>query len=197
VSLKAPSSDVPSLQLKVRDVPVTTLFRIGRRKSGEPYFGISGAYRFDDPAKAFGTCYCGQDLDTAIAETILHDELPDHGQFKIHKDEFSTRYLVRFTGGILKLADIRGADLKKLGGDNSLSAEYPYNVTQLWSAAVHNHPANVDGFIFVSKQINTKKAFVVYSRARSKFAAATYAPLLGALGLSKAKARLGIVTLGP
>jgi hypothetical protein len=125
LSLKAPSSDFPALQLKVRDVTVTTLFRIGRRNSGEPYFGISGAYRFDDPAKAFGTCYCGQDLDTAIAETILHDELPDHGQFKIHQDEFSTRYLVRFTGGILKLADLRGGDLKKLGGDNSLSAGSP------------------------------------------------------------------------
>lgn len=201
VPLNAPSPDFSSLQLKVLDVSVTTLRRVGRHASGEPYFGNSGAYRFDDPAKVFGTCYCGQTLDTAIAETILHDELPDKGQFTIHQDEFSKRFLVRFTagtdGGILKLADLTGAHLKKLGGNNALSADHPYNVTQLWGTAVHVHPTNVDGFIFVSKQLNTKKAIVVFNRAETKFGSATFTPLMSARGLSQAKNRLGIVTIGP
>ena len=54
---------------------------------------------------------------------------------------------------MLKLADLTGQNLKRIGGDNSLSAEYPYDMTQQWSAAVNAHPANVDGFIFVSKQL--------------------------------------------
>lgn len=199
--LNAPSSNFSNLPLKICEVSVTKLRRVGRHDSNEPFFGNSGAYRFDDPAKVFGTCYCGQELDTAIAETILHDELPDEGQFKVHQDEFTKRYLVKFTagshGGILKLADLTGANLKKLGGNNSLSADHPYDVTQLWSAAVHNHPANVDGFIFISKQINTKKALVVFHRAQSKFGAAAYTPLLSAPGLSQSKTRLGIVTIGP
>lgn len=199
--LNAPSADFSTLPLKVRDVSVTTLKRIGRHASGEPYFGKSAAYRFDDPAKVFGTCYCGQVLDTAIAETILHDELPDKGQFRIHQDEFTNRQFVRFTagtgGGILKLADLTGTHLKKLGGSNALSADHPYDVTQLWGAAVHDHPAKVDGFIFVSKQLNTKKAIVVFDRARPKFGKADYTPLASAPGLTQAKNRLGIVTIGP
>lgn len=199
--LNAPAADFSTLPLKVRDVSVTTLKRVGRHGSGEPYFGKSAAYRFDDPAKVFGTCYCGQILDTAIAETILHDELPDKGQFRIHQDEFTNRHLVRFTagtdGGILKLADLTGAHLIKLGGNNALSADHPYDVTQLWGAAVHNHPATVDGFIFVSKQLNTKKAIVVFDRAKSKFSKADYVPLSSAPGLTQAKNRLGIVTIGP
>ena len=83
--LNAPASDFAQLPLKIRDFVVTRLRRVSRHGAGEPFFGNSGAYRFDDPAKAFGTCYCGQELDTAIAETILHDELPDQGQFRIHQ----------------------------------------------------------------------------------------------------------------
>jgi hypothetical protein len=201
VPLNAPSSDFSTLPLKIRDVSVTLLRRIGRRESGEPYFGVNGAYRFDDPDKIFGTCYCGQQLDTAIAETILHDELPERGRFKIHQDEFTKRYLVQFSagagGGVLKLADLTGAHLKKLGGDNALSADHPYDTTQRWAAAVHAHPAHVDGFIFVSRQLNTKKAFVLFDRARPKFATVTYTPLHKVPGLAQAKSRLGIVTIGP
>lgn len=89
--LNAPAPDFAQLPLKIHAVPVTRLRRVSRHGAGEPFFGNSGAYRFDDPARVFGTCYCGLALDTAIAETILHDELPEQGQFRIHEDEFMHR----------------------------------------------------------------------------------------------------------
>ena len=149
--LQPPATDFSDLPLHIKEVSVTSLKRVGRRNSGEPYFGRHAAYRFDDPNKQFGTCYCGQQLDTAIAETVLHDEIPEKGEFKIRQEEIDTRYLVTFAAGTdngtLKLADLTGQHLKRLGGDNSLSAEYPYDMTQRWSAAVHAHPDAVDGFI--------------------------------------------------
>jgi hypothetical protein len=158
VALQPPPTHFGSLVLSVKDVSVTSLKRIGRHGNGEPYFGKNAAYRFDDPNKLFGTCYCGKELDTAIAETVLHDEMPDGGQFQIRQEEFDTRFLVTFTagsnGGMLKLANLTGPDLKRMGGDNSLSAEHPYDVTQQWGAAVNAHPSKVDGFFFISKQLN-------------------------------------------
>lgn len=201
VPLKPPPADFHELPLKIKKVSVTTLKRIGRHASGEPYFGKHASNRFDDPAKAFGTCYCGQQLDTAIGETVLHDELPEKGQFRMRQEDIDARYLVTFgTGdenGVLKLADLTGANLKRLGGDNSLSADHPYDVSQQWAAAVHAHPGNVDGFLYVSKQLNDKRAVVVFDRARKKFGVCTYTPLAKAAGLAQAKRRLGIVTIAP
>jgi hypothetical protein len=200
MALQPPAADFSDLPLHIKEVSVTSLKRVGRRNTGEPYFGKHAAYRFDDPNKRFGTCYCGQQLDTAIAETVLHDEVPEKGLFKIRQEDIDARYLVTFSAGadhgMLKLADLTGQHLKRMGGDNSLSAEYPYDVTQKWGAAVNAHPANVDGFIFVSRQLNSKRAIVVFDRAKAKFGPPTYTSLTKAPGLTQAKKRLGIVSIG-
>lgn len=200
MALPPPPADFADLPLHIRNVPVTSLRRVGRHDSGEPYFGKNAANRFDDPRKGFGTCYCGQHLDTAIAETVLHDEVPEKGQFKIRQEDIDARYLVTFAEGAgkgeLRLADLTGAHLKRLGGDNSLSAECPYDTTQQWAAAVHAHPANVDGFLFVSRQLNNKRAAVVFDRAGAKFGTATYQLLARARGLAQAKKSLGIACVG-
>ena len=199
--LQPPDPNFSALPLLIKKISVTKLKRIGRHATGEPYFGKHAANRFDDPNKHFGTCYCGQHLDTAIAETVLHDEVPQNAQFKIRHEDMEARYLVSFEAGtdngILKLADLTGPHLKRIGGDNSLSAEYPYDTTQQWSAAVHAHGANVDGFLFVSNQLNNKRAVVVFDRAKAKFGTPTYTPLSKVSGLNQAKKRLGIVVFGP
>jgi len=144
----------------------------------------------------YGTCYCGLDLDTAVAESILHDELPKNGIFEIARSELSTKFLSKFapamSKGVLTVAELTGHNLKRLGGDNSISSEYPYDMTQLWSAAVHAHPAGVDGIMFVSRQLNTKKAVVVFDRAASEIGPATYTKLAAAPGFARTKSRLGI-----
>ena len=197
VSLPSPSVDFSDLPLRIKEIAETSLKRIGRRNTGEPYFGKHAANRFDDPDRRFGACYCGLQLDTAIAESVLHDELPEKGQFWIQQEEIAARYLVTFAAGnhegVLRLADLTGQHLKRIGGNNSLSAEYPYDVTQQWAAAVHAHPAHVDGFLFVSKQLNDKRAAVLFDRAQNKLGAPSYTPLLGVRGLTQANNRLGIV----
>lgn len=201
MALAAPATNFATLKLPAREIRVDRLHRISGHDSGEPYFGKRGVYRFDDPARRYGTCYCGLDLDTAIAESILHDELPIDGVFELAESQLTSRYLVKFAprsgGATLTFADLTGHSLKRLGADNAISSEYPYGMPQAWSAAVHAHPANVDGILFVSRQLNTKKAAVLFDRASRKLGTATYADLSSVRGLAAAKARLGIRVVFP
>lgn len=201
MALSAPAKNFNSLSLPTRQVRVDKLRRISRHDCGEPYFGRRGVYRFDDPEKRYGTCYCGFDLDTAIAESLLHDELPENGIFEIAQTQLTTQFLVRFSptapNGVLTVADLTGHSLKRLGADNSISSEHPYDIPQLWSAAVHAHPSHVDGILFVSRQLNTKKAVVLFDRAGPKFGSATYTKLGSARGLATTKRKLGIKVVYP
>ncbi|MBC7601332.1 MAG: RES family NAD+ phosphorylase [Ramlibacter sp.] len=193
--LAPPPKNFNAISLPTKQVRIDALRRITSFKSGEPYFGRRNVYRFDDIKKAYGTCYCGLDL-TAVAETLLHDQLPENGVFDVACSQFTDKHIVRFTpaavGGMLTLADLTGYSLKRLGGDNSISSEYPYDTPQLWSMAVHAHPNRVDGIVFVSRQLNTKKAVVVFDRAGAKLGTPTYTRLTSASGLARTKNKLGI-----
>ena len=179
--LRKPPRSLHQHALPIVEIEVSRLVRVSRRSTGEPYFGRTGANRFDDPghpkAQRYGTCYCGLDLQVAMAETLLHDEVPVHGRFALAYSEFADRYRVRFDGTRLRLANLTGADLKAFAGDGSLSTIVPYDVPQQWSRAIHRHPDGVDGILYVSRHVNTKKAVVLFDRAQGKLGAASYVPL--------------------
>ena len=195
--LNRPPRNLAKQALATRDIRADLLFRISRHDSGEPYFGVSAAYRFDDnhrnKAKRFGTCYCGFDLDTAIAETMLHDELPVRGAFRLSASDFASRFLVRFAHRqVLTVADLTGVALKRLGGTGALSTILPYDLPQAWSRAVHHHPQQVVGLYYMSRHLNDRPAIVIFSRAAAKLGKATYTPLDTAAGVVAAKASLGL-----
>lgn len=100
--LASPPPTLSRLRLATKTVTASSLYRISRYTSGEPFFGRTALNRFDDrsrPKKGrFGTCYCGMDLETAVAETILHDLMPVKGTFSVPFHEFESRQLVRFHG---------------------------------------------------------------------------------------------------
>ncbi|SHG80828.1 RES family NAD+ phosphorylase [Pollutimonas bauzanensis] len=175
MTLQGPSVDFSSLDLPVIAIGPARLFRISRHKSGEPHFGKSGLNRYDDPrhtlapARRFGTCYFGLTLQCAFAETVLHDRVAHRGAFSLPLAELD-RQVVRFTGTPLQLANLTGAHLKRLGADGSLSTILPYDLPQACSLAVHDHPAKVDGFLYVSRHLNNECAVVVFDRTRKRFA---------------------------
>jgi RES domain len=129
MTLKPPPRKLRELELATLKISAKTLFRISKYPSGEPYFGRSRANRFDDPTnvrkRRFGTCYCGLDLETAIAETLLHDEMPVRGRFNLSYAYFESHQLVAFEGEELNVADLAGVELKTIGGDGSLSTIVP------------------------------------------------------------------------
>lgn len=150
----------------------TTMFRVSSHNTGEPHFGKHQGNRFDDPqltpAARYGTCYFGEDFAVAVAETLLHDRIPENGYFFVERAVIVARYHIDFEGDDLVLADLTGAALKRMGGHAGLSGTSSYKTPQTWSAAIHNHRDKVDGFRYVSRHFNTKMCYVIFDRAAHK-----------------------------
>jgi hypothetical protein len=199
MALAAPSADFATLTLTTVSKSASRLLRVSKYDSGEPHFGRSANNRFDDPdpvaANRFGTCYLAFDAKTAIAETVLHDLMPEAGWFRVAEVELASRYLYRFEDSDLVLVDLTGVPLKRLGGEASISSEVPPKTPQLWAKAIHAHPANVDGILYMSRHLNTKKAVILFDRAASKITAKNYTPMLKARGMKRHLEDLGVVAV--
>jgi hypothetical protein len=165
--LGLPDPDLPQLELDIELVEPSALFRISTHGDGEPYFGRSGGNRFDDPARAYGTCYAGFSLATAVAESLLHDLMPRRGHYLIAAEDIGRRFVHTFSGAPLRLANLTGASLNRLGGHGELSGTPSYELPQAWSSAIFEHPAAVDGFIYMSRLLNTEKAVTLFNRGNA------------------------------
>lgn len=177
------------------------LYRIGTHNTGEPYFQHSGANRFDapgaklaPPAPEYDSCYFGLSLDVAMAETMLHDLSPINGAFKISTSSLEAFYLLRFKGEPLVLADLTGVALKRLDGNADLAGHDPrYDRTQRWALAIFQNPAMVDGFIYMSRHLNSEKAVMLFDRAKPKISVRKPVKLIKASGFRAAATRFNIV----
>jgi RES domain len=191
-----PPRNLASIPISTVQVQPSALYRISRFNSGEPFFGRSASNRFDDPSRIksrrFGTCYLGFSLEVAIAETVLHDEMPNRGRFEIAVQEIENRHCVRFRGKPLTLIDLTGPALKALVGTGAISTTMPYDVPQRWSKALHRHPVAADGIAYMSRHVNTERVVVVFDRARAKLAAQSYTPLAATMGALQALINLRV-----
>lgn len=196
MALSRPPRNLSARTLQTVTLAPAKLFRVSRYNRGEPFLGKRAANRFDDPSvpvgKRFGTCYFGLSLVVAIAETVLHDEMPRNGLFSIAVQEFEHRFLVRFGGDELVLADFTGVALKALAGDGSMSTVMPYALPQGWSRAIYRHPQKVDGLVYMSRHVNDQKAVVLFDRGAHKLRAPRYQPLPDAAGAARALMALRI-----
>lgn len=159
--------------LPVTRVLPRRLVRISQYPAGEPYFGASGSNRFDAPgclagAPEFRSCYFGFSLEVAVAESLLHDELPVDGEFRFSMAALELRHVHRFSGSMLRLLDLTGTTLKRLSGHADLAGTATYALTQQWSLAVFRNPLNFDGFVYMSRHLNTERAVVLFDRAATK-----------------------------
>lgn len=155
--------------------------RISSHSSGEPYFGKWNTNRFDDPSAdptaRYGTCYLGSSLAVAVAETLLHDRKAIKGRFVVEPSVIRARYVVRFGGEPLVLANLTGIALKRLGGHAGLTGTSSYATPKRWSAAIHAHPDKVDGFVYMSRHLNDEQAIVLFDRSRHKLHMLSATPL--------------------
>ncbi len=172
MAISAPGSKFGLFELHIEQVAPASLVRISRYNTNEPYFGKSGGNRFDDPQAVYSTSYFGFTLPCAFAETVLHDEIAGPTGFKLTADQLD-RYVLTFQGELLNVAALYGPHLKNLGGNAAVSSMTPYDIPQQWSRAVHDHPAHVDGFLYMSNHLNDQKALVVFDRAKGKLVVST------------------------
>lgn len=187
---------LPSLpeRLPLVTLPPAALVRVSRHDCGEPHFGRTGGNRFDDPDRGYGTCYFGRSLALAIAETLLHDAVAVRGRFLVHPDSIASRFALGFDGRLLTLADLTGASLKRLGGNAALSGNASYRLPQRWSQAIHRHPDEVDGFLYMSRHLNTEQAVVLFDRAGPAIRLVSATPVPSCTGFAAAAAQLGIAS---
>ena len=195
--LKLPSDALATDKFPKKYISPTRLVRISAYHTGEPYFGKSGNNRFDAPGAVtgtpeFGVCYLGTSLELAMAESILHDEIPVNGAFTITRAQIDGRFALYFGGKPLHLLDLTGPLLKRLGGNADLAGTTDYGLTQQWARAVHDNPAGYDGFLYMSRHLNTKRAVALFDRAKSKIQLESYSPLANATGFKAAVRRFGI-----
>nr|WP_248287285.1 RES family NAD+ phosphorylase [Massilia antarctica] len=144
------------------------MYRISGHNTGEPFFGRTAGCRFDDPAKRFGTCDLGMDLQVAFAESVLHNLEPVGGRFLVPEPEISRRFALHFEGPELKLANLTGSSLLLSGGNGELTGTSDHSLPQQWAKAVEAHPERVDGLIYISRRVSGSLAVVLFERDRAK-----------------------------
>lgn len=139
--------------------------RIHANRHGAVFFGLErtpGDHRFDSPAGEFGVLYVGRDVHCAFAETFLHQT----GVRFVTTTELSKRTLsIVETRRPLRLVDLRGKGLARMGADGALTASTDYALTQKWSKALHDHPRRPDGILYRARHDPDRTAAAIFDRA--------------------------------
>ena len=133
----------------------------------------------------------------ALAETLLHDRKPIRNCFMVELAVIRSRFVIRYQGQSLILADLTGAALRRLGGHAQLSGASSYKTTKAWSAAIHAHPDQVDGLLYMSRHKNDEKALVLFDRCQASLSMTSATPLSTHPDLGKAANLLGIRSAFP
>lgn len=156
-------------RLRVKNIDARRLLRLSRFPQTEPYWGRQRAYRLDDPAQRFGTTYTAFSLEVAFAETVLHQEGYFTGdQWLIDEENILRRHVVTYSRpekSKLLIADLTGASLKALGLNNDLSSSDDYAASMAISGALHVQVPDVDGILYVSRQMNIGRAVALFERS--------------------------------
>src|SRR5690554_4856359 len=159
----------PPANLNDRVLPIVsfhdTLWRIYLNRYPTPlFFGKSISHRFDAPDGAFGVCYCAMDIPGAFVETFGHAT----GSNLVTFTALSARSLVEVdVENPLRLVDLTGPGLKKIGADNGLTAGGDYTVSRAWSEALYNHPETIDGILYRARNDPDRLSIVVFERCAS------------------------------
>lgn len=172
-----PTPDVPA-----RIIPAGELLQHVSRAAyhGSPlHFGHSGAHRYDDPARAYGTLYAGFDLSTALLESVFHQHRwSQRAKRVITRTEVFAR-IVRVIGVLesLSLADLTtpGVMASQLGLNLSQLVDRRYIHTQRLSAYLHAQigPGGThrfDGVLYPSRNNHPALCTVLFDRAAAKVA---------------------------
>ncbi|MFD2366808.1 RES family NAD+ phosphorylase [Pseudoduganella sp. GCM10020061] len=166
-----PPADFAKRELPVRSVEAMRLMRIHPR-GRDPLFysrrsACTPANRFDAPADEFGVLYASLSFAACMAETLVRDRFAGSvAPLVLEESRLKLRCLslLEPAGPGLRLADFT-APLFGLGFSTQVLATPDYLAPNLWSRAVHDHPARVDGIYFVSRYAN-EASVAVFDRAR-------------------------------
>ena len=126
--------------------------------------------RFAPILDASGSCvpslYAGQDLESAIYETIFHD-VPTKALFKAVPQQAVTirSHSVLFTTRELMLVQMRRPDLKRWNVEHDEVVSAPaskYLETARWAEAIHRQFPQAQGMAWTSNQCDPSSAYLLF-----------------------------------
>jgi hypothetical protein len=150
------------VQRDIREIQRLTCF-----PDTEPWWRTDCQSRFDDVCRKFGVTYVAQRLETAFAETVIHEAgFHSGGSWLLPWKKIEERWIVRYSHPAkLTLIDLTGVQLKRLGLNNDISSTNDYAFTQELSHAVHEQVPQAQGIYYVSRQLNTQFVIALFQRS--------------------------------
>lgn len=124
-----------------------------------------GDNRFDAPAGEFGVLYVSRDAHCAFVETFLHQT----GVRVVTTTELAQRTLsIVEARRPLRLVDLRGNGLARMGADAALTSSTDYALTQKWSKGLHDHPRHPDGILYRARHDPARSAAAIFERTQAE-----------------------------
>ncbi len=139
-------------------------FRIHPADRSPAHFSKSGDNRFDDPLGKYGALYVALDFAGAFIETAGHRT----GIRLVTRTWLEERALSTVTSRRpLKLVDLTGSGLPKLGADSRLFSG-DYRVSQSWGRAIWAHPSRPDGILYLSRHDPSRRSIAIFDRRSTR-----------------------------
>ena len=156
----------PSVVLKSQPLPLTslegTLYRISHQKFTDPiYWSRKGRYRFDSPTAKYGVLYTGRTFETSLLE-VFGDQWVT---LRITAHDFLREFDICEIGleRRLKVVNLSGRQLNRLGTDANIFASLAYDVTQQWASFFIDHPDAPHGIRYPSRKNQRLHNFALFS----------------------------------
>jgi hypothetical protein len=126
------------------------------------YFGGLPRNRFDAPAGEFGVLYAAGDPHGAFIETFGHAT----GVRFVTAAELRACGLATIAAARpLRLVDLRGEGLARMGADSQLTSGPDYDLARRWARAIHDHPRRPDGILYRARHDLARSCVAIFDRA--------------------------------
>jgi hypothetical protein len=172
-----PPARLEAMHLLIRRVS-RAWWRIHPKKRDAIFFGRTAENRFDAPSGEFGVLYVGGDAHAAFIETFGHEtaRTPFVTEEELRRRAVS---IVRAKRE-LRLVDLRGEGLARMGADVELTGGSDYELSRRWARAIHDHRRKPDGILYRARHDPSRVNAAVFDRADGAISAKRAGTLLDA-----------------
>ena len=129
------------------------------------FFGKSGDGRFDDPEGEYGVLYAAEDAFGAFVESFGRAPGRNIVSWQSLRDRPLSRMGMAATGASLRLVDLTGTGLARIGATADLTSGF-YRAAQRWSRTLHEHPSEPDGLLYRLKHDPSRKGVAIFERSK-------------------------------
>ncbi|MHB0877269.1 MAG: RES family NAD+ phosphorylase [Anaerolineae bacterium] len=155
---------LPPADLADRPLPVVAhagpWVRVHLGRYDAVHFGRAARNRFDAPDGSFGVLYLAADAFCAFVECFGRPT----GRRVVAADQLRQYRLAEFRPPRpLRLVDITGEGLARIGADASLCAG-PYDVSQAWTRALWAHPEQPEGILYRARHDPSRLCVAAFDR---------------------------------